>query len=250
MVQHKFTVMRTQLLIASLLGSMLVQLHPIHAQARSVALSEEINRFANESERLLNPEQKGMINQVAWKISKLYGEEGGVDIALIDLDNSTISQLAEVWLNTALLYHGIEDIRVISGGLKADGLNTDALLTLEDWGFRVISDEDQTVPILTVDYGRGRWNLFAKNIDPAQHADLILFVDDHCETALHEDTLEQLDYVNMILGTSPGCIEDGVYRFTEVNREIAAKMFELVRRLEINLIQQNKMKKQRKAFFR
>lgn len=240
--------MKTRLLLLALLGLFMLPVNLTTVRAQD-SLGDRISQLSEEAENLLTPAEKGLINQVSWKVARMYGQEGGLDVALLDLDNSTISQLAEVWFKAALLHYGIEDIRVVGGGLKAGQLNKEAILTLNDWGFVVLEGEGGDIPLMSVDYNKGQWNLFSKKIDPEKHADLILFVDDHCASSMHEDLLSRLEYVEMVLGTSPGCIEEGEYQFSAVNKEIGAKMFFLVQRLEVNLLQQKKIRKQRKDYF-
>lgn len=219
----------------------------MNAQTNMGLMSEQLEQLSRESEVTLSTDELAVIEVIAYEVARLYGQEGGVDISFVDYDNSTISQMAEVWMNAALLHFGIEEIRVHSSGLQPDTIHVEALLTFERWGFIVSMDSLHPKPMLTLDYGSGTWNVFAKGIEAGEMNDLVLYVDQHCATHLHEKELSVVNSIPFILGTSLDCLDQSITEFAVINGNIGVKMFRLVERIEVLLVENGKIGRQRKS---
>lgn len=236
--------MNSKLLLFALAGWFAFPVMGAYGQT-SIRLNDKVFRFATESERLLAPEDKGLINRLAYALSEEYEKDQRMDILLVDKDNAAISQMAEIWMNMAIAHYELADVNVRSAGVEPGRIKSDALKTFETWNFEVSADRIQPDHLITVEQGRHRWTLFAKGIEPERRKDLVLFVDSYCTDQYLGGALRGLQSLPFALGPSPACMKNGEVDYQRLNAEIGARIMFLTRQIKVNQVQKENIRKQR-----
>lgn len=207
--------------------------------------NDQIAQFATESQQLLLPGEMGTLNRVAFAITDEYDRDKGLDVLLIDYDNSVISQMAEVWFKTALLQYNITGMRVRSSGIDIGRVDMDALSTFDQWGIKVERDRMHPETVFRVDNNGLRFNLFAKNITPDEVNGIVLLVDKPCAAKYLGSDLKTTNLLRFELGPSEKCMNGDEIDYAMLNREIGNRVMVLARQIKMNLIQKEAVRKHR-----
>lgn len=237
--------MRTKLLTLLSLGFLMIPVSYVTSQSESQKLNTRVVHFANQADFTLSASEKGLINRLAYVIAEEIDATGELDLVLVDRHNSILSQMAEVWMNVAISHYGLKGLQVRSAGVEVDPIDKEALLTFVDWKFKVTPDKVNPKDILRVDYGAGERSLFSKKIDLSASTGLIVFVDQHCGDRYLGNELRGHKSVRLDLGPSADCLKDGQIDYSQLNREIGAKVLMLVRQVELNQLQKEAIRRQR-----
>lgn len=237
--------MRTKFVLLAVLTGLVIPVIPTYGQNHTKDLNDKVVMWAEHSEQMLPPQTKGVLNRLAYAISEEYERNSGLDLLLVDRDNSYISQLAEVWMNIAVELYGLDHVRIHSAGFDVGVINMEAISTFEDWWFSVKKDRINPDNMVKVDYNTGHRVLFAKGVDPTETDALVLYVDQYCGEKFLGDRLQGMKALRFELGPSADCIEDGRVDYDRLNREIGSKVLFLVRQIRLNQAQKLKTKKSR-----
>ncbi len=236
--------MKTQVMLLTLMGMLVFPVCMTFGQKASWS-NDEIAQFATESQQLLAPGEMGLLNRVAFAITDEYDREKGLDVLLIDYDNSVFSQMAEVWMQTALLQYNITGIRVRSAGIDVGRVDMDALKTFDQWGIKVKRDKIHPETMFEVDNNGLRFNLFAKNITPDEARGIVLLVDKPCAAKYLGDDLKTMNLLRFELGPSDKCMNGDEIDYAMLNREIGHRVMVLARQIKMNMIQKEAVRKHR-----
>lgn len=155
--------MKTLLLISTAL-LVTCTMNNLHGQRLKSRIQKSVESFAEESVSL-DPQVKQMLESTAQELASNFSGSNVLDIVLVDNNNTFQSQLAQVWLQSALYYYELPTIRVYSAGLTADKIDYAKLVNLETAGFnvRILGDNDSGS--IVVSFSRDRWTLYSKQMD-------------------------------------------------------------------------------------
>lgn len=103
-----------------------------------------------------------ILNQIAFSIYKNHNTNEDFNIVIIDEKNREKSQLAMIWLKTALLAYHIKHINVHSAGVKVESKPMPSIHLLKENGFNVKESQDGNSYAYDIKYGDGVWKIYQK----------------------------------------------------------------------------------------
>ena len=98
----------------------------------------------------------------------MMDKKGKAEILFTGITDGSLTQLAQIWLYTALHYHKIKSIGVYSGGLRPDAINYRVVAALKRTGFNIQPVRGYANnPVYFFNLGRSfpDYTIFAKAID-------------------------------------------------------------------------------------
>ncbi|MGB5819800.1 MAG: hypothetical protein WBG90_09975 [Saonia sp.] len=205
-----------------------------NAQRLSTRIKGEV-RTLSESFDAIPEQRKSMLDQTAWTLTGVYQPEKGVDILLIDSDNSTISQMGQAWLQAAFYYFRLEGMNVGSGGLNAGQIDPRTLTVLENRSFKIKKGNSD---LFEVDFGSGTWDFYSKAYNDPKNtqSDYVAILMDaasqmELENVASADQIKKpLTYELQEAGTG----NTSVAQFDQLNETIAREMIYIAHRIKLN----------------
>ena len=106
-------------------------------------------KFQNIPEKRLEV-LKDLCDNIIGSLKK--GEDS--ELIFICTHNSRRSQFGQAWAHAAVLYYGINNIKIYSGGTEATSFHPNAVSSIKRSGFSlIINNDDQVNPVYTVKAG-------------------------------------------------------------------------------------------------
>lgn len=112
-------------------------LEPIRLSAR---------RAASEASQI-PAERKRTLEQAAHFIRERLDAGDTAQLTFVCTHNSRRSHLAQIWAQTAAAYHGITNVRCVSGGTEATACNIRTVSALRRAGFSIADSSGSTNPV-------------------------------------------------------------------------------------------------------
>ena len=177
-------------------------------------------------------------------------ERGEAKILFTGITDGSLTQLAQIWLYTALTFNKIKNIRVYSGGLRPDAINYRIVAALKRSGFTIMPVRGYASnPVYFFNLGRRQpdYTIFAKAIDYHSNPHdgyLVVPVNpqvDHLDYAGYG-----AEYVIPYHWKRPDIWDDTQVesmKYDEYNREIGRDMFFLANYISRKMKEQAKQKK-------
>lgn len=146
---------------------------PIFSKAQDVSfnklypiLNEYVRDFPKEF-RKIPEDRRYRLNEIAYFLEEQDANNAPWQILFISSNESTISQMAQVWAKAASYYFGFANFRAYSGALNPGEISVNTITTLEKAGFIVYKADIDGIDVYRVKYS---YNLepivaFPKKID-------------------------------------------------------------------------------------
>ena len=118
-------------------------------------ISPELAAFLAEvhaETNLISAERKDALDQLATLIDERRNNGEIAKLVFICTHNSRRSHLAQIWVQTATHYFGIDGIDTYSGGTEATAFNPRAVAALQRAGFRVKTVTPGDNPLVSIRY--------------------------------------------------------------------------------------------------
>lgn len=127
------------------------------------SLSSEFNKISSERQKSLQ-ETGDFIFEDLNKTNK-------AQLKFICTSNSRRSHLAQVWMQTASMYYGIDSVLSFSGGTEATEVNSRAVAALNRAGFIITRGANNYNSPYSITAGRGisSWIIYSKKHDDLQN---------------------------------------------------------------------------------
>ncbi len=215
-----------------------------HAQELSGPLKGKIETLAAMFHGIEDT-RKSTLDQIAWKLAQLYGEDTEVQVLLIDQGNTLASQLGQAWLQASAYYFQIADLEVASAGIDPTQILPQVSDILKSWSFKVKSAKQSDSNKVVVDYGSGNWELFAKSYSEkvnAEGKEVIVVLDEESAVELKDKLTSKMQIpltFNGVTNTQNTSGDPADYK--RLNDEIAKNMVYLGYRLKLNLLELKKI---------
>jgi arsenate reductase len=137
------------------------------ASGKLYPILNEFVRDFNREFRDIPEERRYRLNEVIAYIKEQQSASKLAQLLFIDTDQSTLSQMTNVWAITAAHYFGLRNLKVYSGGLNPSEFNQEAIFAMERAGFIIYRSTTEGGEIYKIKYS---YNLepifaFAKKID-------------------------------------------------------------------------------------
>jgi len=134
------------------------------------------DRFADRFAEIPEDRKKDL-KKVADFISAKVIKRLPARIIFICTHNSRRSHMGQIWATTAAFFYGIPGVETYSGGTKATAFNPNAVIAMQQAGFRITSDGKSVNPEYSVSFKDGypAMKVFSKKYD-----NRINPVDDFC----------------------------------------------------------------------
>ncbi len=113
----------------------------------------------------IEQQRKGKLADMAEYIVQSKSDQGNSKVLFVCTHNSRRSHFAQIWLQTAAYYYGVDDILTYSGGTEATAANERAMDALKRAGFTVSASkrkDDNHVYMVSQGKGFGSNLLFSK----------------------------------------------------------------------------------------
>lgn len=139
-----------------------------------VKLNKKLKKYAAKVTtefNLISEERKKTLTELGDFILEDKLKKNKVTLTFICTSNSRRSHIAQVWMQTAAIYYGIDSLTTFSGGTEATEVNKRAVSTLKRAGFTITrSASDFNSPyLLAPGSGAGNWLLYSKKYDNVQN---------------------------------------------------------------------------------
>lgn len=134
--------------------------------------NRKLKRYAamtiSESDQI-DDERKTILKEIGDFLLKETREDGKADIIFICTQNSRRSQIAQVWLQTAMTYYGINGAQVFSGGLEGTAFHPNAVTALERAGFNATGVRSGDNLVYTLSNGTASDIMYSKKYTDRQN---------------------------------------------------------------------------------
>ncbi|GEM_PF-5667501 len=131
------------------------------------ALYEQCQRLAGE-EGLIPGARRDTLRLIGDTLLHMIRERGQAEILFAGITDGSLTQLAQIWLYTALNYYKVGNVRVFSGGLRPEAINYRIVAALKRQGFTIMPMRGYAKnPVYFFNLGRNYpdYTIFAKAID-------------------------------------------------------------------------------------
>jgi protein-tyrosine-phosphatase len=158
----KKMVLKTIILVLSLVV--------LNNMANAEKFSKKLQKYAEGTEKEYNQiseERKAKLNEIAAQIISDLKKYEVVQPLFICTHNSRRSHMAQLWLQTAAGYYGIERIKPYSGGTESTAFHKNAVAALQRAGFNITATEHegQVAYIASTGGGSVERLMFSKKYD-------------------------------------------------------------------------------------
>ena len=139
-----------------------------------VKLNKKLKKYAAKVTtefNLISEERKKTLTELGDFILEDKIKKNKVTLTFICTSNSRRSHIAQVWMQTAAIYYGIDSLTTFSGGTEATEVNKRAVATLKRAGFTITraSSDFNSPYLLAPGSGAGNWLLYSKKYDNVQN---------------------------------------------------------------------------------
>ncbi len=114
-------------------------------------------------------ERVDMLKEIADAIYSEKNVDGKADILFICTHNSRRSHIAQLWLQTAMDYYGVQGVNVFSGGLEATAFNPNAISAMERAGFKISGVQSGGNPVYSASNGISNQIMYSKKYTDRQN---------------------------------------------------------------------------------
>ncbi len=128
-------------------------------------------KTASSEFKMISEERKKSLIDLGDYILEDLNNTNKVVLKFICTSNSRRSHLAQVWMQTASMYYGIDSLLTFSGGTEATEVNKRAVDALKRAGFNISRGSNNFNSPYTVTAGNGisSWILYSKKHDDLQN---------------------------------------------------------------------------------
>ncbi len=137
------------------------------AQRFYPVLYEECQHLTKEASHIPSS-RRDTLRLIGDTLLHMLDTRGRGEILFAGVTDGSLTQLAQIWLYTALNYYKVSGIRVYSGGLKPDAINYRIVAALKRHGFTILPVQGYADnPVYFFNLGRmfPDYTIFAKSID-------------------------------------------------------------------------------------
>jgi len=140
----------------------------------SVKMNKDLKKYISNVSKefdLISAERKKTLIELGDFIVEDKLKNNKVTLTFICTSNSRRSHLSQVWMQTAAIYYGIDNVFTFSGGTEATEVNKRAIKALERAGFEVsrAGNEYNKPYSVTLGSGAGNWMIYSKKYDNTQN---------------------------------------------------------------------------------
>lgn len=153
--------------------SMLLAAFSIAASAQ-VVLLKKLDRFTNGLERQFNTissDRKAELKTLADKIVDEKMSSGNATVVFASNDNSSLSQMSQVWMQVALDKFGIRNVSVVSYGDSQSKISKETVVALKSVGFKMDANSvssSKSFHVLRYSWEGNQLLMFSKKADNYQ----------------------------------------------------------------------------------
>ena len=206
-------------------------------------LNEYVRDFPGEF-RKIPEDRRYRLNEIVYFLEEQEANNDPLQLLFISSNQSSISQMAQVWSKAAAYYFGFSNFHAFSGGINTGEISTSTITTLEKAGFIVYKNDIDGIDVYRIKYS---YNLrpilaFTKKIEHVKNPYnnfMAVVLDENADINIQNirGTYNRLflSYVDPV-GYEGSDQEDQVYE--ESCKKVAVEMFyvfsQLHRRLKEN----------------
>lgn len=156
-----------------MLFSMLLVAYSIGASAQ-VVLLKKIDRFTSglaSEYGNISADRKTELNTLADKILDEKLSSGHASVVFASNDNSSLSQMSQVWMQVALDKFGIRNVEVVSSGVSENKISKETISALRAAGFKINSNPlayNKSSHVLRYSWDGNQVLMFSKKSDNYQ----------------------------------------------------------------------------------
>ncbi len=114
-------------------------------------LEEYVKKFPEEFRKI--PEgRRYRLNEMVYYLEDQFKNNGSVQLLFIGTNQSSVSQLAQVWSKTAAYYFGFTNFESFSGGLSPNRIAEKTITSMEKAGFIAYKSEVDGLGVYRIKY--------------------------------------------------------------------------------------------------
>lgn len=149
-------------------------------------MKEEIESYCEKRIKefgLIPKERKVLLGKIADYISYMRGEDAPIQLIYICTHNSRRSHFGQIWAAVAADFYGIANVLTFSGGTEATEFNGNAIHSLLEIGFDIITDGESDNPKYTMRFGKDKSTLcfskvYSDDVNPKENFAAIMTCSD------------------------------------------------------------------------
>ena len=156
------TLVKTNMKLIIVLVTSLLALNTAIAQKMNKNLQSYCLELNDNFDQIID-ERKQILEDIAASMMTSMKEHERVNLMLICTHNSRRSHMAQIWIETAAVYYGVDNIIAYSGGTESTAFNKNAIAALERAGFKInVVQQHDTNPVYTVSNGIDTYLAYSK----------------------------------------------------------------------------------------
>ena len=148
-------------------------------------LNEYVRDFPDEF-RKIPEDRRYRLNEIIYFLKEQEENNAPLQLTFIGTNQSSVSQMAQVWSKTAAYYFGYPELQSFSSGIKSNEISVNAITTLEKAGFIIYKSNIDGVDVYRVKYSNNLEPIvtFSKKIGHMKNPDtdyMAVFVEENAD---------------------------------------------------------------------